>query len=126
MNTKLIILTLFVFGITIAQCGRIKKRYSSDDSSDDSGQGDDGDDLDSEKRAISQFLQDQDEANEFLERRNFEKRLFSSDPLDKMKEAKKAYEKVCERTFHATRWCPDLSTWKDWQQAWLQAGSGKK
>ncbi|UJR30720.1 hypothetical protein I4U23_018240 [Adineta vaga] len=130
MNTKYLSVLLLTFGllITLAQCGRLTKRSNGEDADDN----DDNDDntneeytndntgLRSEKRAIRDFLENEEDASEFLDRSS---RLFS-DQKSHMKEAKKKYEEKCERLLHP-RYCPDLATWPAWNQAFNSA-TGKK
>ena len=164
MNSKLFVALFLIFGIVIGytQAGRLSLRDDSDDDDDasrDTSNGDDDQaaDLESktmdergavaffdssldEKRSIQNFLEDDDEASQFLDRSS---RLFS-DQKSHMKEAKKKfvslrfarlriwtvridsirYEEKCERLLHP-RYCPDLATWPAWNQAFASA-SGKK
>ncbi|CAF0962632.1 unnamed protein product [Adineta ricciae] len=135
MNAKSLSILLLVFGLlfTLAQCGRLTKRSYGEDADDDSNGNenendngaddnsvDDDADLRAEKRAIRAFLENENDASEFLDRSS---RLFS-DQKSHMKEAKKKYEEKCERLLHP-RYCPDLATWPAWNQAFNSA-TGKK
>jgi len=130
MNSKYLAILLIVFGLlfTLAQCGRLTLRDQGDDddSNDSDGGGDGGDsgddaaELPDEKRAILSFMQDEQDASQFLDRSG---RLFG-DQKSHMKEAKKKYEEKCERLLHP-RYCPDLATWPAWNQAFNSA-TGKK
>jgi hypothetical protein len=107
MNSKLVVLFV-VFGLlfTLAQCGRLTQR--NQDEADDSNDNDDNDDSQDtnaalrgrkridfnislifefveEKQAIRSFLENEEDASEFLDH---SRRLFS-DQKSQMKEAKK-------------------------------------
>ena len=127
MNSKVLAISLMVFGLVFAfvECGRLTERANDNDSSesdDDSvdTNADDDASLREEKRAIRNFLENEENASQFLDQ---SRRLFS-DPKSHMKEAKKKYEEKCERLLNP-RYCPDLTTWPAWNQAWNSA-SGKK
>ncbi|CAF2467152.1 unnamed protein product [Rotaria sp. Silwood2] len=127
MNSKYLAVLLMLFGLlfTLTQCERLTLNDRHTDDSDSAEGGDDSsDDVDDalreEKRAIQDFLQNEDDASQFLDQ---SRRLFS-DQKSHMKEAKKKYEEKCERLLHP-RYCPDLATWPAWNQAW-NAATGKK
>ncbi|CAF0870759.1 unnamed protein product [Rotaria sordida] len=130
MNSKYLAMVLMLFGLLfiLAQCERLTltDRYAGDSDSVEGGGDDDNSDgvddasLRDEKRAIRDFLQNEDDASQFLDQ---SRRLFS-DAKSHMKEAKKKYEDKCERLLHP-RYCPDLASWPAWNQAWSAAG-GKK
>jgi len=126
MNSKTLVLVFLVCGVllVVTECARLAKRDADDFQNDDDDDDDTSDDADlrQEKRAIQNFLEDEDDASQFLE--NSRSRRLFSDQKSHMKEAKKKYEEKCERLLHP-RYCPDLATWPAWNQAFNSA-SGKK
>ncbi|CAF1147174.1 unnamed protein product [Rotaria sp. Silwood1] len=129
MNSKYLAISLMLFGLlfTLVQCERLtlNDRYADDSDTVENGD-DSSDDVDDaslreEKRAIREFLQNEDDASQFLDQ---SRRFLTSDTKSHMKEAKKKYEEKCERLLHP-RYCPDLATWPAWNQAW-NAATGKK
>ncbi|CAF1029402.1 unnamed protein product [Rotaria sp. Silwood1] len=129
MNSKYLAISLMLFGLlfTLVQCEQLtlNDRYADDSDTVENGD-DSSDDVDDaslreEKRAIREFLQNEDDASQFLDQ---SRRFLTSDTKSHMKEAKKKYEEKCERLLHP-RYCPDLATWPAWNQAW-NAATGKK